>query len=105
MYSMFERRIKTYNLRNFQEFLTEEKQLCIMALRHLVIGLHNHCLFYQKNIKEIESLEIFNREVKSWICGDCPCRVLLLTLFSEYWISLINSAVIHNAPKFGRLYI
>ena len=33
MVSMFERRNESYNLRNFQEFLTERK-LCIIVLRH-----------------------------------------------------------------------
>ena len=33
MVAMFERRNESYNLRNFQEFLTERK-LCIMVLRH-----------------------------------------------------------------------
>ena len=42
-----------------------------MILRHLVIGLHNY------NIKEVESLEIFKREIKNWICDDCPCRLHL----------------------------
>ena len=42
-----------------------------MILRHLVIGLHNY------DIKEVESLEIFKREIKNWICDDCPCRLHL----------------------------
>ena len=45
MDSIFERRNEPYNLRNFQEFLTEKKELHIMVLRHLAIGLHNYDLF------------------------------------------------------------
>ena len=45
MDSIFDRRNEPYNLRNFQEFLTEKKELRIMVLRHLVIGLHNYDLF------------------------------------------------------------
>ena len=33
---------------NFQDYLTEKKELCIMVVRHLFIGLHNCGLFYQK---------------------------------------------------------
>ena len=51
MDSMFERRIEPYHLRNFQEFFTEKKELCIMVLRHLAIGLHNYGLFNQKTLR------------------------------------------------------
>ena len=50
---MFERRNEPYNLRNFQEFVTEKKELCIMVLRHLVIGLQNYGLFYQKTLRKL----------------------------------------------------
>ena len=44
------KRNKPYNLRNFQEFLTEKKELCTVVLRHFVIGLHNYGLL-PENIK------------------------------------------------------
>ena len=53
MDSMFEKRSEHYNLRNFQEFLTEKKELCIMVLRHLVMDLHNYGLFYQKTLRKL----------------------------------------------------
>ena len=53
MDSMFEKRSEHYNLRNFQEFLTEKKELCIMVLRHLVIGLHSYGLFYQETLTKL----------------------------------------------------
>ena len=28
-----------------------------------------------EKIKEVESLELFKREVRTWICDDCPCRL------------------------------
>ena len=52
MDSMFDRRNESCNLRNFQEFLTEKK-LCIIALRHLVIRIHNYGLFYQKTLRKL----------------------------------------------------
>ena len=45
MDSIFEGRNEPYNLHNFQEFLTEKKELCIMVLRHLVIDLHDYGFF------------------------------------------------------------
>ena len=51
--SMFERRNEPYNLGDFQEFLTEKKELCIMVLRHLVIGLHSYSLFYQETLTKL----------------------------------------------------
>ena len=53
MGSMFERRNESYNLRNFQEFLTERKELCITVMRHLVIGLHSYGLFNQKTSRKL----------------------------------------------------
>ena len=53
MDSMFERRNEPYNFRNFQEFLTKKKELCIMVLRHLFIGLHNYGLLYQKILRKL----------------------------------------------------
>ena len=53
MDSMLDRRNEPYNLRNFQEFLTEKKKLCIIVLRHLVIRLHNYGLFYQKTLRKL----------------------------------------------------
>ena len=53
MDSIFERRNEPYNLRNFQEVLAEKKELCIMVLRYLVVGLHNYGLFYQKTLRKL----------------------------------------------------
>ena len=57
MDSMFEKRSEHYNLRNFQEFLTEKKELCIMVLRQLVVGLHSYGLFYQKTLRKLSHSE------------------------------------------------
>ena len=55
--SMFERRNERFNPSNFQEFLTEKKELCIMVLRQLVIGLHSYGLFYQKTLRKLSHSE------------------------------------------------
>ena len=73
--SMFERRNDSYNLRNFQEFLTERKRTMHYGLETLSYWSPQLWSLLLENIKKVESLEIFKRKVKSWICDDCPCRL------------------------------
>ena len=75
MDSMFERRIESYNLRNFQEFLTERKRTVHYVLETLSYRSPQLWSILPENIKEVESLEIFERKVKNWICDDFPCRL------------------------------
>ena len=74
MDSMFERRNEPYNFRNIQEFLTEKKEL-YYGLETVIYRSRQLWSLVPENIKEVESLEIFKREVKNWICDDCPCRL------------------------------
>ena len=56
MDSLFERRNEPYNLRNFQEFLTEKKELHYgLETLETVIGLHNYGLFYQKTLRKLRN--------------------------------------------------
>ena len=75
MDSMFERRNEPYNLRNFQEFLTERKRTVHYGLETLKYRSPQLWSLLTENIKEVESHETFKREVKNWICDDCPCRL------------------------------
>ena len=75
MDSIFERRNESYNLCNFQEFLTEIKRTAHYGLETLSYRSPQLWSLLPENIKEVESLEIFKRKVKSWICDDCPCRL------------------------------
>ena len=65
MDSMFERRNKSYNLRNFQGFLTERKRTVHYDLETLSYRSPQLWSLLPENIKEVESLEIFKRKVKS----------------------------------------
>ena len=73
--SMFERRHEPYNLRKFQEFLTERKRTVHYGLETLIYWSPEIWSLLPENIEEVELLEIFKREVKNWICDDCPCRL------------------------------
>ena len=95
MDSMFERRNESYNLRNFQEFLTERKRTLHYGLETLSYLLPQLWSPLPENIKEVESLETFKRKVKNWICHDCLCR-LCKPYLQNIAISLIISAVIYN---------
>ena len=80
MDSMFERRNEPYNLRNFQEFLTEKKSTVHYGLETLSYRSPQLWSLLPESIKEVKSLKIFKREVKNWICDDCPCRLCELYL-------------------------
>ena len=75
MDSMLERRNEFYNLRNFQEFLTERKRTVHYGLETLSYRSPKLWSLLPENSKEVESLKIFKRKVKSWICDNCPCRL------------------------------
>ena len=75
MDSVFERRNESYNFCNFQEFLTERKRTVYDGLETLSYQSPQLWSLLPENIEEVESVEIFKRKVKSWICDDCPCRL------------------------------
>ena len=75
MESMFEKRPTNYSLRNFQEFLTERKRTVHYGLETLSYRSPQLWSLLPQNIKESESIEIFKKKVKDWICEDCPCRL------------------------------
>ena len=75
MDSMFERRNEPYNLRNFQEFLTEEKRTVHYGLETLSYRSPQLWPLLPENIKEVDSLKVSNGEAKNRICGDCPYRL------------------------------
>ena len=60
MDSMLERRNEPYHLLIFQESLTEKKELCIMVLRHLGIGLRNYGLFCHKTLRQLSDLKFLS---------------------------------------------
>ena len=67
MDSMFERRNESYNLHNFQEFLTERKRTVHYDLETLSYRSQQLWSPLPENIKKVESLEIFKRKEKNWI--------------------------------------
>ena len=71
MESILNKRFNTYNLRNFQEFATERKR---------TVWYGPETLSYRypqppENLKEMNSLNPFKRNINHWICRDCPCRL------------------------------
>ena len=63
--SMFERRNESFNLRKFQEFLTERKKTVHYGLEKLSYWSSKLWSLLPENIKEIESLEIFKEKVRN----------------------------------------
>ena len=75
MENMFERRSTNYNLRNFQEFLTERKRTVNYGLETLSYRAPQLWSILPENIKQIDSIDSFKKRIKDWICKDCPCRL------------------------------
>ena len=73
MKSVLNKRFNTYNLRNFQEFATERKRP--FGLKTLSYHYPQLWSFLLKSLKEMNSLSQFKRNIKHWICRDCPCRL------------------------------
>ena len=66
MNSMLEKRNDSYNLRNFQEFLTETRRTVSYGLETLSYRSPQLCSLLPENIKEVESLENFKKKVINW---------------------------------------
>ena len=71
----FKRKISLITAVIFKNFWQKEKRTV-----HYRLERHSHQspqLWYllPESIKEVVSLEIVEREVKHWICDDCPCRL------------------------------
>ena len=78
--NMFERRNNTYNLRNFQEFVTKRKRTVKMGLKTLNYRSPQLWSILPENLRQINSLVQFKESVWKWICIDCPCRLCKLYL-------------------------
>ena len=66
MNSMLEKRNDSYNLRNFQEFLTETRRTVSYGLETLSYRSPQLCFLLPENIKVVESLENFKKKVINW---------------------------------------
>ena len=74
MEPILNKRFNTYNLRNFHEFATEKKTIWY--------GLETFSYRYPQlwpllpeSLKEMNSLSEFKKNIKHWICRDCPYRL------------------------------
>ena len=75
MESILNKRFNTYNLRNFQEFATERKKTVWYGLKTLSYRYPQLWSLMPKSLNEINYLGQFKRNIKHWICSDCPCRL------------------------------
>ena len=73
MVSIFERRNQPYNLKFSRVF--DKKRTVHYSLETLSYWSPQLWSLLPENINEVDSLEIFKRAVKNWICDDCPCRL------------------------------
>ena len=75
MEAISNKRFNTYNLRNFQEFATERKRTVWYGLETLSYHYPQLWSLLPESLKEMNSLSQFKRNIKHWICRDCPCRL------------------------------
>ena len=75
MESILNKRFNTYNRRSFHEFVTERKRTIWYDLETLSYRYPQLWFLLPENLKEINSLSQFKRNIKHWICRDCPCRL------------------------------
>ena len=80
MDNTFERRNNTYNLRNFEEFVTKRKRTVKMGLETLNYRSPQLWSILPENVRQINSLVQFKESVRKWVCIDCPCRLCKLYL-------------------------
>ena len=75
MNSMLTERRNIYNLRNFQEFETEKKRTVNYGLESFSYRSPQLWMALPKELKDIEVLAQFKKNIKSWTCMNCPCRL------------------------------
>ena len=69
------RRKNIYNLRNFQEFETESKRTVNFGIESFSYRSPQLWAMLPAELREIEKLDQFKREIKKWTCPNCPCRL------------------------------
>ena len=74
MESILNKRFNTYNLKNFQDFVTERKRTFWYSLETFSYRYPQLWSLLPESLKEMNSLSQFKRNIKHWICRDCPCR-------------------------------
>ena len=75
MESILNKRFNTYNPRNFQEFAKGRKRTVWYGLETLSYRYPQLWSLLPESLKEMNSLSQFKRNIKHWICRDCPCRL------------------------------
>ena len=64
-------RVNTYNLRNFRPIVSRNVKSNIYGTETVTYKSY----LVPTEIKQIESLTIFKKTIKQWICCNCPCKL------------------------------
>ena len=75
MNSTLIRRENIYNLRNFQEFETETKRTVNYGIESFSYRSPQLWAMLPAELKEINLIDQFKREIRKWTCLNCPCRL------------------------------
>ena len=75
MESVLNKRFNTYNLRNFLDFAMERKRTVWYGLETFSYRYRQLLSLLSESLKEMDFLIQFKRNIKHWICLDCPYRL------------------------------
>ena len=72
---MFNARPDNYNLRNFQELVTEKKRTVKSILEFISYRAPKLWSLLPKEIESLNSLDSFKKIIENWTCDKCPYRL------------------------------
>ena len=75
MESMLNRIVHPYKLKNFQEFVKDRKITVWYGLETISYRYPQHWSLLLETLKETNSLSQFKRNIRQWVCDDCPCSL------------------------------
>ena len=92
MEPILNKRFNNYNLRNFQAFATERKRTVWYGLKTFSYRYPQLWSLLPESIKEMNFLSQFKRNIKHWICRDCPCRLCKVYIngFFDFWCNDVS---------------
>ena len=74
MGSLLNGRTICYNFRNLQELHSERKKTVFYGLETISYRAPQLWAILPEEFKQRNTINLFKRDVRQWICNECPCR-------------------------------
>ena len=75
MDSLLSRKTIYYKFRNMQEFQSEKKRTVFYDLETISYRALQLWTILPEEFKQKNTISLFKRDVRQWICNECPCRL------------------------------